>query len=151
MKRCQSRCMQSQAWRAKPSVPKMVYLPPACLHFYKPPFYSTGVSVHSQSRLDGEQRHVGELFTSSRCVHLDLLESLDTNAFLMSLRRFISRRGKPFELLSNNGTIFTGGARELREAFKAMGSTEEAVGRTQIEFCFNPPSAPHFGRAWERK
>lgn len=47
--------------------------------------------------------------------------------------------------------MFTGGARELRQAFEAMGSTKETVGRTRIEFCFNPPSAPHFGGAWERE
>ncbi|XP_035990660.1 uncharacterized protein LOC118562391 [Fundulus heteroclitus] len=89
---------------------------------------------------------------TTRCVHLDLLESLDTNTFLMSLRRFISRRGKPFELLSDNGTNFTGGYRELREAFEAMGpQLKEQLAEQQIEFCFNPPSAPHFGGTWERE
>lgn len=31
-------------------------------------------------------------------IHLDLLESMDMEAFLMALRQFVSRRGKPFEI-----------------------------------------------------
>lgn len=58
--------------------------------------------------------------------------------FLICLRHFIARRGKIFELLSDNSTHFFGGAKELCKAFKAM-----------APFHFNPPSAPHFGEAWE--
>lgn len=57
---------------------------------------------------------------TTRCVHLDLLEKLDTDAFLMCLLRFIARRCKFFELVSDNGTSFIGGARELHQAFEAM-------------------------------
>lgn len=89
---------------------------------------------------------------TTRCVHLDLLESLDADFFLMSLQRFIARRDKPFELLSHNGTNFVGGARELPEAFEAMvPHLKEQLTEQQIEFCFNPPSAPHFSGAWERE
>ncbi|KAE8288370.1 hypothetical protein D5F01_LYC12239 [Larimichthys crocea] len=157
VKRCQSRCMQCQAWRANPSVPKMADLPPARLRLYKPPFYSTGVDCFGPFTVKigrRTEKRWGIVFKcmTTRCVHLDLLESLDTDAFLMSLRRFISRRGKPFELLSDNGTNFTGGARELREAFESMGpQLKEQLAEQQIEFCFNLPSAPHFGGAWERE
>ncbi|XP_058508983.1 uncharacterized protein LOC131475122 [Solea solea] len=157
VKRCQSCCMQCQAWRASPSVPKMADLPPARLRLYKPPFYSTGVDCFGPFTVKigrRTEKRWGIVFKcmTTRCVHLDLLESLDTDAFLMSLRRFISRRGKPFELLSDNGTNFTGGARELRVAFEAMvPQLKEQLAEQQIEFCFNPPSAPHFGGAWERE
>ena len=49
-------------------------------------------------------------------VHLDLLSHMNTDSFLMVLRLFIARRGKPFKLLSYRGTNFIGGARELKEA-----------------------------------
>ncbi|KAK6306550.1 hypothetical protein J4Q44_G00234750 [Coregonus suidteri] len=79
---------------------------------------------------------------TSRCTYLDLLESLDADAFLMSLRRFIARRGKPFELLSDNGTNFVGGDLELREAFKAMAPhLKEQLAEQRISFRFKPPSA----------
>ncbi|TWW77718.1 hypothetical protein D4764_12G0011080 [Takifugu flavidus] len=157
VKRQQSRCMQCQAWRANPSVPKMADLPPARLRLYKPPFYSTGVdcfgpfTVKIRRRTEKRWGIVFKCMTT-RCVHLDLLESLDTDAFLMSLRRFVARRGKPFELLSDNGTNFVGGARELREAFETMAPhLKEQLAKQKIEFCFNPPSAPHFGGAWKRE
>lgn len=89
---------------------------------------------------------------TTRCVHLDLLESLDTDAFLLSLRRFIARRGTPFELLCDNGTNFVGGEQELREAFDAMApELQDQLAKQKISFQFNPPSAPHFGGAWERE
>ncbi|KAI3376264.1 hypothetical protein L3Q82_016772, partial [Scortum barcoo] len=156
VKRQQSRCMQCRVWRANPSVPKMADLPPARLRLYKSPFYSTGVDCFGPFTVKVGRRtekRWGIVFKclTARCVHLDL-ESLDTDAFLMSLRRFIARRGKPFELLSNNGTNFVGGARELREAFETMTPhLKEQLAKQKIEFCFNPPSAPHFGGAWERE
>lgn len=89
---------------------------------------------------------------TTRCLHLDLLESLDTDAFLMSLRRFIARRGKPFGLFSDNGTNFTGGNREIKEAYEAMvPQLKEQLAEQKISFRFIPPSARHFGGIWERE
>ena len=89
---------------------------------------------------------------TTRCVHLDLLESLDSDAFLLSLCRFIARRGQPLELLCDNGTNFVGGNRELTEAFTAMSpQLQEQLAEQKISFKFNPPSAPHFGGTWERE
>lgn len=68
---------------------------------------------------------------------------------LMALRRFISRRGRPSELLSDQGTNFKGGERELQEALSPTLQTQLA--REQIQFKFYPPSSPHFGGAWERE
>lgn len=85
-------------------------------------------------------------------VHLDLLRNMDTDAYLMALRRFITRRGRPAELWSDQGTNFRGGGRELREAFASMTpALQERLFRQQIKFCFNPPAAPHFGGVWERE
>ena len=56
-----------------------------------------------------------------RCSHLDLLESLDADAIPMPIRSFIALQGKSFEHLSDNGTNFIGGDRELQEAFEGDG------------------------------
>lgn len=70
----------------------------------------------------------------------------------MALRRFVARRGKPAELLSDQGTNFKGGERELHEAFQALcPSLREKLSAHQISFKFNPPGAPHFGGIWERE
>ncbi len=89
---------------------------------------------------------------TTRAVHIDLLSSLDTDSFLMALRRFTSRRGKPSELLSDQGTNFKGGERELQESFKSLCPTlQTELAKQQIQFRFNPPSSPHFGGVWERE
>ena len=70
----------------------------------------------------------------------------------MALRRFISRRGKPFELISDQGTNFRGGNRELQSTFSALEPTlKEKLMKQSISFQFNPPHAPHFGGVWERE
>ena len=77
---------------------------------------------------------------------------MDADAFLMAFRRFVSRRGKPFEFLCDCGTNFKAGDAELRNAFQAMApDLKQQLARTQVNFQFNPPSAPHFGGSWERE
>ena len=49
-----------------------------------------------------------------RTVHTELASNLTTDAFVLTLRRFIEHRGKPKEILSNNGLNFIGTDRELR-------------------------------------
>lgn len=77
---------------------------------------------------------------------------MDTNSFLMALRRFIARRGTPAEVYSYQGTNFRGAEGELRAAFALMTSDLQRILAPQkILFHFNPPAAPHFGGAWERE
>lgn len=130
----------------------MADLPPAHLRLYKPPFYSTGVDCFGPFTVKiGRQteRRWGIVFKcmTTRCIHLDLLESLDSDTFLMgfllfitqpeetnpSLERFVKICSiyQTGALLSDNGTNFVGGARELRET----------LAERQIEFHFNPPPA----------
>ncbi|KAJ8346562.1 hypothetical protein SKAU_G00279630 [Synaphobranchus kaupii] len=151
----QHSCRECQLWRAKPDVPKMADLPPSRLRLYKPPFYLTGVDCFGPFHIKIGRRNEkrwGIMYKcmTTRCVHLDLLESLDSDAFLMSLRRFVSRRGTPFELLCDNGTNFVGGDRELQEALAEMAPRlKEHLAKQKITF--NPPGAPHFGGTWERE
>lgn len=89
---------------------------------------------------------------TTRAVYLNLLSGIDTDSFLMAFRRFSARRGKPFELLLDQGTNFWGGERELRVAFTALHPDLQAqLAKEQIQFRFNPPNAPHFGGCWERE
>ncbi|KAK7938472.1 hypothetical protein WMY93_001798 [Mugilogobius chulae] len=157
VKRHQHSCPECQRWRAMPTVPKMSDLPEARLRLLKPPFFSTGMdcfgpfTVKVGRRLEKRWGIVFKCLTT-RAVHLDILSSLDHDSFLMALRRFIARRGKPAELLSDQGTNFKGGERELREAFETVQpSLRDHLAKHQIQFKFNPPNAPHFGGVWERE
>jgi len=127
------------------------------LKLFRPPFWSTGVDCFGPLRIKLGRRvekRLGILFKCmiTRCTHIELLASLNSDSFLMSLRRFIAHGGCPYELLSDCGTNFKGGDRELRDAFTAMDSNlREQLSHHQIRFQFNPPNAPHFGGMWERE
>ncbi|XP_039539859.1 uncharacterized protein LOC120487658 [Pimephales promelas] len=157
VRRHQRSCPECQKWRAKPVIPKMADLPPCRLRLLKPPFYSTGVDCFGPFQVKrgrSTEKRWGIVFKcmTTRCVHLDVLSNMDTDSFLMSLRRFVARRGTPFELLSDCGTNFRGGEHELKASFEAMGEELQIkLAKQQIRFQFNPPNAPHFGGAWERE
>lgn len=89
---------------------------------------------------------------TTRCVHLDLLSNMDTDSFLMALRRMVARRGTPFEILADQGTNFRGGDKELQTAFTSMSPhLQTQLAKQKIQFSYNPPNAPHFGGMWERE
>ena len=93
------------------------------------------------------------LFTcmASRAVHLEMAFALDTDSFLNAFYRMTSRRGKPIEVLSDNGTNFVGGERELRELVLSLDKSKitKSTADKGIKWTFNPPYAPHFGGVHE--
>ncbi len=153
----QHRCPKCQQFRAHPIIPRMADLPPARLRLCKPPFYSTGMDCFGPYTVRigrRTEKRWGIIFKclTTRCVHLDLISHKNTDSFLMALRRFIARKGKPFELLSDRGTNFIGGNKELLEAYQSLTpDLQAALARQKISFKFNPPHAPHFGGTWERE
>ena len=157
IKKHQHSCPDCQRWRATSNVPKMADLPEARLRLLHPPFFSTGVDCFGPFTVKigrRAEKRWGIIFKclTTRALHLDVLSSLDHDSFLMALRRFIARRGKPAELLSDQGTNFKGGERELREAFETLQpKLRDHLAKHQIHFRFNPPNAPHFGGVWERE
>lgn len=91
----------------------------------------------------------------TRAIHLELVSDLTTEAFLASLRRFISRRGCPRTIHSDNATNFVGAKTELHELWKMFQNkniTKKIVNYCadkEIEWSFIPPRSPHFGSIWE--
>ena len=55
------------------------------------------------------------LFTCAviRVVHLEISEDLTVSSFLRSFRRFVSRRGVPEQIISDNAKNFKGSAKKL--------------------------------------
>ena len=86
---------------------------------------------------------------STRAIHLQLVDDLSTDHFIVALKRFIVRRGRPQSIYSFNGTSFVGANNELRKCIKQL--DEERIQNfcapKEIEWKFQPPSAPHFGGA----
>ena len=92
---------------------------------------------------------------SIKAVHLELVTDLTSEAFIACLKRFISRRGLPSLIWSDNGTNFTGAARELKEFYQFLkqSSTQDDVHHylsdMKVTWKFIPQHAPHFGGIWE--
>lgn len=82
----------------------------------------------------------------TRAIHIEAVEDLTSSAFIAALRRFISRRGKPNTIWSDNGTHFVGANRELAAY---VSNLDQRLASEGIIWRFNPPAAPHFGGLWE--
>ena len=98
----------------------------------------------------------GCLFTclNTRAIHLEVLASLDADAFINAMTRFSSRRGPPSRIRSDNGTNMIGANRELRDAVQEWNSSNTVRNvflQKHIEWEFNPPAASHMGGVWERQ
>lgn len=90
------------------------------------------------------------LFTCAvyRAIHLELVSSLSTDKFLLALRRFVARRGRPLTVYTDNGKSFVGANNALQKIDWTKVVNEENARR--ILWKFIPPSSPWWGGWWER-
>ena len=147
------KCMDCRKRPVRPIQPFMASLPRARLTPNLPPFTHVGVDYFGPLNvLVGcrVEKRYGCLFTClvTRAVHTEPTVQLDAHSFLMAFRRFISIRGYPKEIFSDNGMNLVAGERELREALQNMeqeGQIYDKLAEMKITWHFNPPSAPHFG------
>jgi len=84
-----------------------------------------------------------------KCVHLEPVLDLSTDAFLAAFNRFIARRGLPTNVYSDCGTNFVGAARQLRSLVNHVDNQPHLIKSLNCNWHFDPPSAPHFGGIWE--
>ena len=61
---------------------------------------------------------------ATKAVHLEVIEDLSTEDFLAGLRRFISRRGLPTEIHSDNGSNFVGAKNDLQQLYQFLQSSK---------------------------
>ncbi|XP_038056046.1 uncharacterized protein LOC119728039 [Patiria miniata] len=120
-----------------------------------PPFTNVGTDVFGPWTIvtrktrggSADSKRWAVIFTclSTRAVHVEVIDSMDTSAFICALRRFVAVRGPVAKIRCDRGTNFVGAKGELNH---------EQVGRylttRSCEWVFNPPHASHFGGVWER-
>lgn len=150
-------CLQCKRRNAQQGKQQMAPLPVERLVPDKPPFTYTGVDYFGPflvKRGRSTVKRYGCIFTclTTRAVHLEVAHTLELDSFLCALQRFISRRGRPETIFSDNGTNFHGGDRELRESLCAWNEQQLTSNMLQrnIEWRYNPPYASHMGGVWER-
>ncbi|XP_070141654.1 uncharacterized protein [Drosophila kikkawai] len=86
----------------------------------------------------------------TKAIHLEPTSDLTTEKFLAAFARFVSRRGCPRQVQSDNGKTFVGAATLLSRDF--LQAVKEAVtgaySHQQLLWQFIPPGAPHMGGLW---
>ena len=142
-------------FRAATIQPIMADLPKERLAYQSLPFTNTGVDYfgpfYVTVRRTTEKRW-GFLFTclTTRAAHVEIVRH--ASSCVMGVDRFVSRRGTPALIWSDNGTKFVGAGKELRENIEKWNAINIAVelAHKDIKWRFNPPSAPHQGGIWQR-
>ncbi|GFT64071.1 integrase catalytic domain-containing protein [Trichonephila clavipes] len=86
-------------------------------------------------------------------IHIEIVSDLTSDAFIATLKRFFSRRGKCAKLYSDNGKTFVGANKELKRFLKLIEDSDDNLAgflsAEGIEWKFIPPRAPSFGGLWE--
>ena len=87
------------------------------------------------------------------CYSYEVAHSLHTDSFLLTLQRFIERRGN---IRSDNGSNFVGTVKELQKSFQDMNHRRinkylQVHGADWITWINNLPTASHMGGVWERQ
>ena len=96
----------------------------------------------------------GCIFTclQSRAIHLEIVDNLSAEEFILALRRFISRVGIPKTMFSDNGTNFVAASKELNRMFKAINwnKVKEECVKKGIDWTFAVEAAPFTNGISER-
>lgn len=154
-----------KCFRYRPVIPDTLMgdLPKERVTMVSRPFTTIGVDYAGPFQIRENRRrgriHLNKGYVAvfvcfnTRAVHLEIVTSLTTEAFLAALSRFTGRRGICKQLFSDNGTNFVGAARELKELQEFLENTEPEIisflAKQRINWSFIPPRAPHFGGLWE--
>ena len=103
----------------------MVNLPNIHLQSNVKPFSNTGVDyfrpvegkTSRKTRINqGTLKIYVVIFTclNTRAIHIELSSGLSTDSFILSLRRFLARKGHVNIIQSDNGTNFIGTVKEIK-------------------------------------
>lgn len=92
---------------------------------------------------------------TTKAIHIEIVSDLTSEAFLATLKRFISRRGNPTVIFSDNGSNFLGARNKLKELYdffknqSTIDSFKNHLSSLEIQWKFIPPRSPHWGGLWE--
>ena len=154
------KCVLCKLFRGQPTPQKMSDLPGKRLTD-EPPFSYCGIDMFGPfSTKEGrkEMKRYGLIFTcfSCRAIHLEMTNSLDTDSFVLGLRRFIGRRGPVRSITSDNGGNFITAEGEFKRGVQEMNHNKISDFLLSqdcdwIQWERNPPISSHMGGVWERQ
>jgi hypothetical protein len=154
-------CVRCKKLRGKFAFQRMADLPADRLEA-SPPFTNVGVDAFGPWNVvtrrtrggSASSKRWGILFTClvTRAVHIELVDSMSSCAFINALRRFVSIRGTVKIFRSDRGTNFVGALDDLHiDSVNVEDATlKQFMYDSGTKWIFNPPHSSHFGGAWER-
>ena len=161
IQRLLSKCVSCRKLRGPMLEQKMADLPEDRLAEF-PPFQKSGMDVFGPFKVrhgrttraaSGTCKVWAIVFTClySRAVYLEVLENMDSAAFIMAFGRFQADCGKCTLIRCDAGTNFMGAKNEEEKLIqKAMIEGQRLWTQEGKEWVVNPPKASHFGGVWER-
>ncbi|XP_074649022.1 uncharacterized protein LOC141904335 [Tubulanus polymorphus] len=152
-----SKCVLCRKYNGKKANQKMADVPIDRLASDQPPFTNTGIDYFGPidiKRGRSSVKRYGVVFTCMTCraIHLESASSLETDACINAIRRFIARRGAVKRIRSDNGTNLVGAKSEMKRALDDLDQEKltRFCSKNSVEWVFNPPLASHVGGIWER-
>ena len=103
--------------------------------------YAGPIKYKKRGRAKGKAYIVLYACSLSRALYLDLVPSLETREFILSLKKLIARKGRPQKIYSDNGSTFVGAARWLRKAM-CDEKLNKFLAENEIVWQFNLSRAP---------
>ena len=151
-------CVVCRRQRAQVGEQQMADLPIDRLTPDEPPFTRVGVDYFGPFEVKRGRsivKRYGVIFTclSTRAIHLEKADYLDTDSCINAIRRFVARRGQVKIIRSDNGTNLVGAEKELRKEIEKWNNAKihDCLLQKNIQWTFNPPAGSHFGGVWERQ
>ena len=150
-----TKCVSCQKYNKRPlQMPKATTLPKDRVNSVIP-FAVTGVDYTGHFYVKNEEGSQSKyyilIFTclTTRAVHMEVINSMATESFVLAMIRFCNRFSIPRIIYSDNGKSFISGGNILSEIFLSdlFKSKFEPY---KIEFRLNPIYSPWVGGTWER-
>lgn len=119
------------------------------------PFQVVGVDFAGPIKIRVGQKREGKAYvvvyscSLSRALHLDLTKTMEMAEFLLSLKGFVARHGRPEKVYSDNGRTFVGAAAWMKKV-RNDERLNDFLAHQGISWQFNLSRAPWWGGQFER-
>lgn len=125
-----------------------------------PPFSNTGVDYAGplyvkDINLKQEDNTCSKVYVAlftcaaTRAVHLELVPDCSADSFLFAFRRFSSRRGLPYRMISDNAKNFKASQKIIQKIARSQ-VVQSYLSKKEVRWDFIVEKAPWWGGFWER-
>lgn len=152
-----NKCLRCKRQRVQPGNQFMHVLPENRVKPFEPAFTSCAVDIFGHffvkiGRSNVKRWVAAFICENCKAVHLEMLYSMDTSAFMNALRKMMGRRGRIHRLTSDQGSNLKAASKEISAAIKEWNNSgmEQRLRQYGVEWMFTPATASHMNGLAER-